>query len=91
MANTDVLSSLCPCPTQEGAFALVCKSSHYPGEVVATRRGSPLLVGIRSNHHVITNNIPVYVSSHNSKLKSNFRLHVWKMFVHDSKKIHKIC
>jgi glucosamine--fructose-6-phosphate aminotransferase (isomerizing) len=49
----------------EGAFALVCKSCHYPGEVVATRRGSPLLVGIRSNHHVITNNIPVYVSSHN--------------------------
>ena len=22
---------------QEGAFALVCKSVHYPGEIVATR------------------------------------------------------
>lgn len=32
----------------EGAFALVIKSPHYPNEVIATRRGSPLLVGIRS-------------------------------------------
>ncbi|XP_061427461.1 glutamine--fructose-6-phosphate aminotransferase [isomerizing] 2-like [Lethenteron reissneri] len=33
----------------EGAFAIVVKSSHYPGEVVCARRGSPLLVGVRSN------------------------------------------
>ena len=25
------------CTLQEGAFALLCKSSFYPGEVVATR------------------------------------------------------
>jgi glucosamine--fructose-6-phosphate aminotransferase (isomerizing) len=31
----------------EGAYALVFKSAHFPGEVVATRLGSPLLVGIR--------------------------------------------
>eukprot|EP00041_Stephanoeca_diplocostata_P023095 m.561360 g.561360 ORF g.561360 m.561360 type:complete len:710 (+) comp22216_c0_seq1:110-2239(+) len=31
----------------EGSFALVFKSSHFPGEAVATRRGSPLLVGIK--------------------------------------------
>ena len=29
----------------EGAFACVFKSSLFPGECVATRRGSPLLVG----------------------------------------------
>ncbi|EEB09517.1 glutamine-fructose-6-phosphate transaminase [Schizosaccharomyces japonicus yFS275] len=33
----------------EGAFALLIKSSHYPGEVIATRRGSPLLVGLKSS------------------------------------------
>ena len=33
------------CAQLEGAFALVFKSVLYPGEVVATRRGSPLLVG----------------------------------------------
>lgn len=31
----------------EGASALLFKSSHYPGELVACRRGSPLIVGIR--------------------------------------------
>ena len=33
------------CTQLEGAFALVFKSSLYPGQTVATRRGSPLLVG----------------------------------------------
>ena len=33
------------CAQLEGAFALVFKSVLSPGEVVATRRGSPLLVG----------------------------------------------
>ena len=32
----------------EGAFACVFKSSHFPGECVATRRGSPMVVGIKS-------------------------------------------
>ena len=32
------------CGQLEGAFALVFKSVHYPGQCVATRRGSPLLV-----------------------------------------------
>ena len=31
----------------EGAFALLIKSSHYPGELVAAKRGSPLIMGIR--------------------------------------------
>eukprot|EP00127_Corallochytrium_limacisporum_P003162 Clim_evm11s147 gene=Clim_evmTU11s147 len=33
----------------EGAFACVFKSTLFPGELVATRRGSPLIVGIRSD------------------------------------------
>jgi len=32
----------------EGAFALIFKSVHYPNEVVATRRGSPLLIGVKT-------------------------------------------
>lgn len=32
----------------EGAYALLVKSTHYPGEVVACKRGSPLILGLRS-------------------------------------------
>lgn len=31
----------------EGAFALLIKSTHYPGELVCAKRGSPLLLGIK--------------------------------------------
>ena len=31
----------------DGAYALIFKSSHYPGELVAAKRGSPLLLAIR--------------------------------------------
>jgi glucosamine--fructose-6-phosphate aminotransferase (isomerizing) len=47
----------------EGAYALVFMSTHYPGEAVATRRGSPLLVGVKSSKHVVTDHIPVLYSS----------------------------
>ncbi|XP_003386553.1 PREDICTED: glutamine--fructose-6-phosphate aminotransferase [isomerizing] 1-like [Amphimedon queenslandica] len=45
----------------EGAFAIVCKSIHYPGEIVATRRGSPLLIGIFSDTSIVTDDIPTCV------------------------------
>ncbi|KAJ1565882.1 glutamine--fructose-6-phosphate transaminase (isomerizing) [Nowakowskiella sp. JEL0078] len=32
----------------EGAFAMILKSVHFPGEMVATRRGSPLLIGVKT-------------------------------------------
>ncbi|XP_020777623.1 glutamine--fructose-6-phosphate aminotransferase [isomerizing] 2 [Boleophthalmus pectinirostris] len=49
----------------EGAFALVFKSRHFPGEAVSTRRGSPLLIGVRSEHELSTEQIPVqYNSAH---------------------------
>ncbi|XP_033877493.3 glutamine--fructose-6-phosphate aminotransferase [isomerizing] 2-like isoform X1 [Acipenser ruthenus] len=43
----------------EGAFALVFKSIHYPGEAIATRRGSPLLIGVRSKFDLSTEEIPI--------------------------------
>jgi glucosamine--fructose-6-phosphate aminotransferase (isomerizing) len=32
----------------EGSFAFVFKSTHYPNEVVTARRGSPLLIGVKT-------------------------------------------
>ena len=32
----------------QGAFGLLMKSVHFPGEVVAARKGSPLVVGVRT-------------------------------------------
>uniref|UniRef100_A0A8C6UQD8 glutamine--fructose-6-phosphate transaminase (isomerizing) n=1 Tax=Neogobius melanostomus TaxID=47308 RepID=A0A8C6UQD8_9GOBI len=42
----------------EGAFALVFKSRHSQG-----RRGSPLLIGVRSEHELSTEHIPVQYKS----------------------------
>ena len=38
----DVMSQL------EGAYALLVKSTCYPGEMVACKRGSPLILGVRA-------------------------------------------
>ncbi|GJQ67811.1 Gfat1 [Trypoxylus dichotomus] len=43
----------------EGAFALCFKSKHFPGECVATRRGSPLLVGIKTKNRLSTDYVPI--------------------------------
>ncbi|ODV58462.1 glutamine--fructose-6-phosphate transaminase (isomerizing) GFA1 [Ascoidea rubescens DSM 1968] len=32
----------------EGSYGLLVKSSHYPDEVIATRKGSPLLIGVKT-------------------------------------------
>ncbi|XP_041066431.1 glutamine--fructose-6-phosphate aminotransferase [isomerizing] 1 isoform X1 [Cetorhinus maximus] len=52
----------------EGAFALVLKSVHYPGEAVCTRRGGPLLIGVRSEHRLSTDHIPVLYRSADFKM-----------------------
>lgn len=33
----------------EGSFAFVFKSIHFPNEIVAARRGSPLLIGVKTD------------------------------------------
>ncbi|XP_036229642.1 glutamine--fructose-6-phosphate aminotransferase [isomerizing] 1 isoform X4 [Bactrocera oleae] len=43
----------------EGAFAIAIKSKHFPGECVASRRGSPLLVGIKTKTRLSTDHIPI--------------------------------
>ncbi|MFH4975212.1 hypothetical protein AB6A40_001921 [Gnathostoma spinigerum] len=46
----------------EGAFALAFKSIRFPGQLIATRRGSPLLVGIKSTARLSTDHFPVFYS-----------------------------
>ncbi|XP_054707584.1 glutamine--fructose-6-phosphate aminotransferase [isomerizing] 2-like isoform X2 [Uloborus diversus] len=60
----------------EGAFALVFKSSKYPNECVATRRGSPLLVGFKSQTTLTTDYIPVlYSKDLENQNKQDLRAH----------------
>ncbi|CAL8332065.1 unnamed protein product [Arctogadus glacialis] len=47
----------------EGAFVLVFKSVHYPGEAVGTRRGGPLLIGVKCDHKLSTDHIPILYRS----------------------------
>ncbi|XP_074649465.1 glutamine--fructose-6-phosphate aminotransferase [isomerizing] 1-like isoform X2 [Tubulanus polymorphus] len=54
----------------EGAFSLAFKSCHYPGQCVATRRGSPLLIGVKSAVRLATDHIPImYSKAHHCKDK----------------------
>jgi len=58
----------------EGAFALCFKSVHFPGELVTTRRGSPLVVGIRTKTKLATDHIPVlYSKDHRPASKENLK------------------
>lgn len=51
----------------EGAFALAFKSVKFPGEIVATRRGSPLLIGIKSQSPLKKDRLPIVYSSDESQ------------------------
>ncbi|KAI7862954.1 glutamine-fructose-6-phosphate transaminase [Spinellus fusiger] len=47
----------------EGSFAFIFKSIHYPHEIVATRRGSPLLVGVKTAKKLKVDFVDVEFSS----------------------------
>lgn len=53
----------------EGAFACCFKSTLFPGECVATRRGSPLLVGIKTENALEADSIPVQYSPYEDPKK----------------------
>lgn len=46
----------------EGSFALVFKSIHFPGQCVVARRGSPLLIGIKSKSPLTVDKVPILYS-----------------------------
>ncbi|UJR35407.1 hypothetical protein I4U23_028164 [Adineta vaga] len=50
------------CSQLEGAFALLFKSLHYPGQLCATRRGSPMVIGVKCASEFAANHIPVTFS-----------------------------
>jgi len=56
----------------EGAYACVFKSRLFPGECVATRRGSPLLVGIKAESALESDHIPVQYSADDDPKKYRY-------------------
>ena len=58
----------------EGTFAIVVKSAIFPTQLVAARRGSPLLLGVKSSSSATLDHIPVY----NQQMKSGNRGHLLK-------------
>jgi len=66
---------------QEGAFALCFKSKHFPGECVATRRGSPLLVGIKTKTRLATDHVPILYSKGNCSLSDVIICFRVKLFI----------
>eukprot|EP00045_Choanoeca_perplexa_P012808 m.141888 g.141888 ORF g.141888 m.141888 type:complete len:690 (-) comp16141_c0_seq1:80-2149(-) len=60
----------------EGAFALIFKSVHFPNEMVAARRGSPLLIGIRTDELSMSADsdvIPIEISDRTKGRKQDQR------------------
>uniref|UniRef100_A0A3P8T9Q0 Uncharacterized protein n=1 Tax=Amphiprion percula TaxID=161767 RepID=A0A3P8T9Q0_AMPPE len=66
--DTETIAKLRVTQQLEGAFALVFKSVHYPGG--GSWRGSPLLIGVRSDHKLSTDHIPVLYRSSGKDKKS---------------------
>lgn len=58
------------CAQLEGAFSFLFKSTHFPGELACTRRGSPLLIGVKCESQLATNHIPVLFSKEHKDLRS---------------------
>lgn len=54
----------------EGSFAFVFKSSHYPNEVVTARRGSPLLIGVKTEKKLKVDFVDVEFAGPESDAKS---------------------
>ncbi|KAM5530275.1 hypothetical protein V8D89_016054 [Ganoderma adspersum] len=58
----------------EGSFAFVFKSSHYPNEVVTARRGSPLLIGVKTEKKLKVDFVDVEFAGPDSDAKSGSTL-----------------
>jgi len=53
----------------EGSFAFVFKSVHFPNEVVTTRRGSPLLIGVKTDKKLKVDFVDVEFAGQDSNEK----------------------
>jgi glutamine---fructose-6-phosphate transaminase (isomerizing) len=52
----------------EGAYGLLMKSVHYPHEVIAARRGSPLVIGVKTQRRMKVDFVDVEYADENSPL-----------------------
>ncbi|CAI4708801.1 ASN_collapsed_G0041740.mRNA.1.CDS.1 [Saccharomyces cerevisiae] len=56
----------------EGSYGLLCTSSHFPDEVVAARKGSPLVIGVKGKTDMDVNFVEVeYLDQEEDYLKLN--------------------
>lgn len=78
----EVLSEL------DGSYGLLCRSSHYPGEVIATRNGSPLLIGVKSEKKLKVDFVDVEFPDGNDNESELSRLQ--KMNKHSQQEDEKI-
>ncbi|KAJ7668038.1 L-glutamine D-fructose 6-phosphate amidotransferase [Mycena rosella] len=53
----------------EGSFAFVFKSIHYPNEVVTARRGSPLLIGVKTDKKLKVDFVDVEFAGQDNDVK----------------------
>lgn len=54
----------------EGAFAIVFKSVHYPEEMIAAKKGSPLVVGIKTKRKMQTEHVVVNTYNKERRISS---------------------
>ncbi|KAF4961139.1 hypothetical protein FSARC_10261 [Fusarium sarcochroum] len=52
----------------EGAYGLLIKSVHYPHEVIAARKGSPLVIGVKTERRMKVDFVDVEYSDENAAL-----------------------
>lgn len=52
----------------EGAYGLLIKSVHYPHEVIAARKGSPLVIGVKTERRMKVDFVDVEYSDENGAL-----------------------
>ncbi|KAJ7108741.1 hypothetical protein C8R44DRAFT_834120 [Mycena epipterygia] len=55
----------------EGSFAFVFKSVHYPNEVVTARRGSPLLIGVKTDKKLKVDFVDVEFAGQDNDAKTD--------------------
>ena len=58
----------------QGSFAFVFKSIHFPNEVVTARRGSPLLIGVKTEKKLKVDFVDVEFAGDVPESKSDARM-----------------
>jgi glucosamine--fructose-6-phosphate aminotransferase (isomerizing) len=53
----------------EGSFAFVFKSTHFPNEIVTARRGSPLLIGVKTDKKLKVDFVDVEFATQDAEAK----------------------